>query len=108
MSSFDLIAGSNKKYKLDSAVEPQNDSYKNYDSCLVPNQRSMSVNYRSAVLLHPEMTMKILFAYFIAGCFVFLPSYLSFTFSFEAGIFVSALLLELFSRIFLNNHSASW
>jgi hypothetical protein len=25
MSSCDLIAGSNKKYELDSAVEPQND-----------------------------------------------------------------------------------
>jgi len=41
-------------------------------------------------------------------CFVFILSYLSFSLSFEAGIVVSALLLEFFSRCFLKNRGGVW
>jgi hypothetical protein len=44
----------------------------------------------------------------VIGCFVFISAYFSFSISFEAGIVVSALLLELFSRCFLKNHGGVW
>jgi len=44
----------------------------------------------------------------VIGCFVFISSYFSFSISFEAGIVVSALLLEFFSRCFLKDHGGVW
>ena len=44
----------------------------------------------------------------VIGCFVFISAYLSFSLSFEAGIVVSALLLEFFSRCLLKNHGGVW
>jgi hypothetical protein len=44
----------------------------------------------------------------VIGCFVFISSYFSFSISFEAGIVVSALLLEFFSRCLLKNHGGVW
>jgi len=55
-----------------------------------------------------EIKMKNVLVVFITACFVFISSYLSFTLSFEAGIFVSALLLEFFSRFFLKNNNGIW
>jgi len=55
-----------------------------------------------------EIKMKNVLVVFITGCFVFISSYLSFTFSFEAGIVVSALLLEFFSRFLLNDDRGIW
>jgi hypothetical protein len=53
-------------------------------------------------------TMAKIFYCSVIGCFVFVSAYLSFSLSFEAGIVVSALLLEFFSRCFLKNHGGVW
>jgi len=52
--------------------------------------------------------MKRVYCALLMGCFVFTVSYLSFSFSFVAGIVVSALLLEFFSRTLLKNHRGAW
>jgi hypothetical protein len=46
--------------------------------------------------------------FIIIGCFVFIVSVLSFTFSYGTGIIMSALFLELFSKTRSTDHDGAW
>jgi hypothetical protein len=46
--------------------------------------------------------------FIIIGCFVFIISVLSFTFSYGTGIIMSALFLEIFSKTSFKNHDGAW
>jgi hypothetical protein len=67
-----------------------------------------SVILEKILIVNEILKMNKLYFALLIGCFVFISCYLSFSISFEAGIVVSALLLEFFSRTLLKNHRGVW